>query len=157
MTSRITFSALAICAAAGMASVTVNAQEHIMTKPGDVEWQAAPASVPEGAEAAVLYGNPGEDGQFALRLRFPAGYELPPHTHAKPEIVTVISGTFHLGMGEAADRDATDAMEAGSFFAFQPGLAHFAYTDEETVVQINSIGPWGIEYVDPSDDPRGTN
>jgi hypothetical protein len=28
------------------------------------------------------------------------------------------------------------------------------FTDEETVVQINSTGPWGINYVNPKDDPR---
>jgi hypothetical protein len=69
----------------------------------------------------------------------------------------VISGTFHVGMGEVADKGSTEALEAGSFFAFEPGSAHFAHTEDETVVQINSVGPWGIEYVNPKDDPRQTN
>jgi quercetin dioxygenase-like cupin family protein len=142
-------------AAGGLATAPVQAaEEHVMVTPQEIEWQPAPASVPEGAEMAVLYGSPGEDGQFALRLRLPEGYHLPPHTHPRPEIVTVLSGTFHLGMGETADRAETQALEAGSFFAFAPGMAHFAYTDEETVIQLNSVGPWGLEYVDPADDPR---
>jgi hypothetical protein len=66
----------------------------------------------------------------------------------------VISGTFTLGMGEVADRNNAKPLPAGSFFAFAPGMAHYAFTDEETVVQINSTGPWGINYVNPKDDPR---
>ena len=154
-------SALSIClviaAAAGLSNVSAGAQEHVMMKPGDIQWQAAPPSVPKGAEIAVLYGNPAEEGPFAMRLKLPADYSIPPHTHPKPEVVTVISGKFHLGSGDAADRANTEGLDSGSFFAFEPGMAHFAYTDEETVVQINSVGPWGIEYVNPADDPRRTN
>jgi quercetin dioxygenase-like cupin family protein len=129
-------------------------EDHIVLAPGDIEWAPGPASIPDGAEAAVLYGNPGEDVLFALRLRLPAGYHLPPHTHPRPEVVTVISGAFHVGMGDEATRNDLQALEAGSFFAFEPGMAHFAYTDEETVIQLNSIGPWSIDYVDSADDPR---
>ena len=81
-----------------------------------------------------------------LRLKFPKGYAIPPHTHPKPEIVTVISGTFTLGMGNVPDKSNAKPLPAGSFFAFEPGMAHYAFTDEETVVQINSTGPWGINF-----------
>lgn len=33
-------------------------------------------------------------------------------------------------------------------------MVHYAYADGETIVQLNSIGPWDIEYVDAADDPR---
>jgi hypothetical protein len=26
--------------------------------------------------------------------------------------------------------------------------------DEETIVQLNNIGPWEITYIDPKEDPR---
>jgi quercetin dioxygenase-like cupin family protein len=68
--------------------------------------------------------------------------------------VTVLSGTFLLGMGESADRERTKALPAGSFFAFEPGEPHFVFTEEETVIQLNRSGPWGIQYVNPADDPR---
>jgi quercetin dioxygenase-like cupin family protein len=83
-----------------------------------------------------------------------AGYRIAPHSHPKPEVVTVISGTFRLGMGETADQGNAEPLAAGSFFAMAPGMAHYAYTDEETVVQVNSTGPWGLTYVNPEDDPR---
>jgi quercetin dioxygenase-like cupin family protein len=133
-------------AATAHSDVIVNAQE--------IKWGPAPPSIPSGAQAAVLHGDPGKEGLFSLRLKLPKGYALPPHTHPKPEIVTVISGTFHLGMGEKADKSKSRALPAGSFFALSPGMAHFAYTDEDTVIQLNSTGPWSLTYVDPKDDPR---
>ena len=71
-------------------------------------------------------------------------------------MVTVISGTSKLGMGEAADQSATTALPAGSFFALPSGMAHFVFFDEETVIQISTNGPWGLTYVNPKDDPRKT-
>jgi quercetin dioxygenase-like cupin family protein len=128
--------------------------EHQWVGPDEIAWSEGPASIPAGSEAAVLYGDPSEEGLFALRLKLPAGYHIPPHTHPQPEIVTVISGTFRVGMGETADKSQVQDLPAGGFFAFPPGMAHFAYTDEETVIQLNSTGPWALDYVNPEDDPR---
>jgi quercetin dioxygenase-like cupin family protein len=129
-------------------------QDHTMITPDEVTWTSGPPSLPAGAEAAVLYGNPGEAELFALRLRIPEGYHIPPHTHPKPEVVTVISGTIHFGMGPEADQGATRAYEPGSFIVFEPGTAHYVYADEEVILQLNSTGPWSLEYVNPADDPR---
>jgi quercetin dioxygenase-like cupin family protein len=79
---------------------------------------------------------------------------VPPHHHPATEVLTVISGTFHLGMGEEADRGATKPLPAGSLAVIPPGHPHFAYVDEETVVQLNSVGPFGVTYVNAEDDPR---
>src|SRR5262245_10388443 len=140
----------------GLASVALAEDTHVMLTPGDVKWGPGPKILPAGAQAAVLFGDPTKEGLFALRLKFPAGYSVPPHTHPVDEVVTVISGTGNLGMGEKADRSATMALPAGSFFALPPNSAHFAYFDEETVVQINTIGPWSLKYVNPADDPSKT-
>ena len=129
---------------------------HAIIAPDRIQWGPAPAVLPPGAEAAVLYGDPSKEGLFALRVRLPAGYTIPPHTHPTIEAVTVISGTFKLGMGEVADPNATEALPAGSFFALPTGHPHFVYADEETVVQISTNGPWGLTYVNPADDPRKT-
>ena len=29
-----------------------------------------------------------------------------------------------------------------------------SFIDEETVIQISTVGPWGLTYVNPEDDPR---
>jgi quercetin dioxygenase-like cupin family protein len=127
---------------------------HTIVAPQEVKWGPAPAALPPGAEAAVLFGDPTKEGLFALRLKLPEGYSIPPHTHPVDEVVTVISGTFSLGMGETADQSKAQPLPAGSFFALPPGEAHYAFTDEETVVQISTMGPWGLSYVNPEDDPR---
>jgi hypothetical protein len=63
--------------------------EHKVISPQDIKWGPAPPSLPAGAQAAVLYGDPGKEGLFAFRLKVPKGYHIAPHTHPKPEIVTV--------------------------------------------------------------------
>jgi quercetin dioxygenase-like cupin family protein len=137
----------------GLGSVAWAGDAHVMLTPNDVKWGPAPKILPAGAQASVLFGDPTKKGLFALRLKFPAGYSIPPHTHPAYEVVTVISGKGNLGMGEKADRSAAMALPAGSFFALPPKTAHFLYVDEETVVQISTNGPWGLKYINPADDP----
>ncbi|AFL49956.1 quercetin dioxygenase-like cupin family protein [Sinorhizobium fredii] len=138
----------------GIASFASAEDAHTLVTPDDAKWAPAPKMLPAGAETAVLFGDPTKEGLFALRLKVPSGYVVAPHTHPADEVVTVISGTIKFGMGEAADRSAAKALPVGSFFALPPGMAHFAYFDEETVVQITTNGPWGIKYVSPADDPQ---
>jgi len=155
MKTRVAFLIAGACLVA--ASVYPAAQamaEHKLIPPQDVKWGPAPPSVPPGAQAAVLYGDPGKEGTFAFRLKLPKDYQIPPHTHPKPEIVTVLSGTARLGMGATADRGKAQVLPAGSFFALEPGSPHYFFADEDTVIQLNSTGPWGITYVNPKDDPR---
>ncbi len=127
---------------------------HTIVRADQVSWASGPPSLPTGAQAAILHGDPAKEGLFVMRLKLPAGFSIAPHTHPKPEIVTVISGAFNVGMGDVADKSGAQRLAAGSFFAFDPGMAHYAHVDEETVVQINSTGPWAITYVNPADDPR---
>lgn len=127
---------------------------HKIVSEQDIKWAPGPTSIPAGAQAATLYGDPSKEGLFALRLKMPKGYRIPPHTHPKPEVVTVISGTFRLGMGETADPSKAKPLPAGSFFALPPGMAHYAIADEDTVIQLNSTGPWSLTYVNAKDDPR---
>src|SRR4051794_17418822 len=128
--------------------------DHTVLKPNDVKWGPGPASIPKGAQAAAIYGDASKEGLFALRLKLPKGYHIAPHTHPKPEVVTILSGTLRLGMGETADQGKAKALPGGSFFAMEPGMAHYVYADEETVLQLNSTGPWSLNYVNAKDDPR---
>lgn len=127
---------------------------HMIVTADQVTWAAGPPSLAAGAQAAMLHGDPTQEGVFVMRLKLPAGFRIAPHTHPKPEIVTVISGAFNVGMGDVADKARAQQLPAGSFFAFDPGMAHYAHVEEETVVQISSTGPWAITYINPADDPR---
>jgi quercetin dioxygenase-like cupin family protein len=152
---KLTFSAATLalaCTAFGLPALADD--DHKIVAANEVKWSPGPASIPKGAEVAILFGDPSKEGVFAMRLKMPKGYQIAPHSHPKPEIVTVISGTFRIGMGETADPSKAKTLTAGGFFGFPPGMTHFASTDEDTVIQLNSTGPWALTYVNPKDDPR---
>ena len=127
---------------------------HKVVPTDEVVFQPGPPTLPAGAQFAVLHGSPAEEGPFVMRLKLPAGYVIPPHFHPEEEHVTVISGGFGVGAGKVHDKSAAPILAAGSFVQLPTGMAHFAWTEEETVVQINAIGPFGITYINPADDPR---
>jgi mannose-6-phosphate isomerase-like protein (cupin superfamily) len=124
---------------------------HYITAAG-LKWTDVP-SLP-GAQIAVLEGTMSQAAPFTVRLRFPANYRLPPHSHPAVERVTVLSGTFHMGMGGKFERNKTRPVRAGDVMIMQPGTPHFAWTDSETVVQLHGTGPWGVTYLNAADDPR---
>jgi quercetin dioxygenase-like cupin family protein len=140
--------------ACGSAALAETIGAHKVFLPQDIKWGPTPPSLPAGAEAAVLYGDPAREGMFALRIKAPKGYRIPPHMHSKPEVLTVISGKFSLGLGPAADRVAVESLPTGAFSSMPSGVVHYVFVDEESVVQINAMGPWDIDYVDPRNDPR---
>jgi quercetin dioxygenase-like cupin family protein len=119
-----------------------------------IVWKDGPSSLPKGAKIAVLEGDPNKEGPFVFRVKVPDGYRVPPHTHPKTERITVISGTFNLGMGEKFDEKTTQAMPAGTYGYWEAGMKHFVWIKGETVVQFHGMGPWSIQYVNPKDDPR---
>lgn len=130
------------------------AARHVMLTPDRIEWKAGPAALPAGAEAAVIDGDPTKPGLFTMRLKLPDGYRIPPHFHAASEHVTVISGTFALGMGNEWKEGEGTRLEAGGFAVMPPGMRHYAWTQGETVVQVHAMGPWKLTYVNKADDPR---
>ncbi|HZO83670.1 MAG TPA: cupin domain-containing protein [Verrucomicrobiae bacterium] len=127
---------------------------EVVCTPDQIKWQDGPPSLPRGAQFALLEGDPAKEGPFTMRLRLPDGYKIPPHTHPKVEHVTVISGMFNFGMGSKFDQSATQPMPAGTFAYWPAGMKHFVWARGETIVQLHGIGPWSIEYLNPSDDPR---
>ena len=127
---------------------------HTIIEADQVQWGPAPPSLPPGAQAAALLGGPAKEGPFVIRLKFPAGFVVPPHRHSKDELVTVISGRFLISSGETMDRAAMKGLAPGSFVHLPAGMPHYAAANGETVVQINGMGPFDVVYIDPNDDPR---
>jgi quercetin dioxygenase-like cupin family protein len=137
----------------GAPTALAQSDAHMMATPDELKWTDVP-SLPAGAKVAVIEGPLNEAVPFTFRLRFPANYQLPAHWHPATERVTVLSGTFNIGMGDKLDPQKTTALGPGSIVIMQPGTKHFAWTKEETLVQLNGTGPWAINYVNPADDPR---
>jgi anti-sigma factor ChrR (cupin superfamily) len=148
------FAALSVPLAPGAAQPPAGHADAALYPPATITWKDGPPSLPPGAKVAILEGDPAKPGPFVFRVKVPDGYRVPPHTHPKPERVTVISGTFHLGMGDTFDPAKGRAMPAGSYGTWPPGMKHFAWVEGETVVQFHGDGPWSINYLDPADDPR---
>jgi quercetin dioxygenase-like cupin family protein len=151
---------LAFAVLAAITSISVptamaeTSAEHKIVHLQDIKWEPMSAALPPGAQRTVLLGDPSKEGLFVTRLKAPKGYRIPPHTHPNQEVVTVISGKMNLGMGETADPAKAKALHPGTFFVTPPGMAHFVQFEEETVIQVSAIGPWGINYISPKDDPR---
>ena len=138
--------ALSLLAGAGWA-------EHRLIKPEDLKWTAVP-TLPPGAQIAVIEGPMNTTGPFTVRLKFPANYRIPPHTHPAIERVTVLAGKFHMGIGTKFERGKMQALEPGAVMILHPGTEHYTWNDTETVVQLHGNGPWGVTYLNPLDDPR---
>lgn len=130
------------------------AKDASIHRPDRLVWKDGPASLPPGAKMAILEGDPTKPGPFVMRIKLPDGYKLPPHSHPKPERVTVISGSFHLGMGEKFDPKKAQELAAGTYGTWPAGMKHFVWVEGETIVQFHGDGPWTINYVNPDDDPR---
>jgi quercetin dioxygenase-like cupin family protein len=125
-----------------------------MVTPDTVTWNDS-AVLPKGAKGAILIGDPTKTGDVIVsRAKFPANYQIPPHTHPFAETITVLSGSVGFGTGDKVEK--TGAMsKAGSFFANPAKHAHFVWTgNEEAIIEVHYIGPGGIDYVNPADDPR---
>jgi len=127
--------------------------EHKAVAPNDLQWGEAPPVFKKGAKMAVLYGDPSKPGElFIVRLKMPAGYRIMPHWHPTDENITVISGSFSVGMGDKFDAMA-QVLPAGGFASMPAKMHHFASARGEAIVEVSAIGPFKITYVNPADDP----
>lgn len=145
------FALLAMCVVGAAAQQSKSA--HVLMPVDQIKWGAPPPVLEKSASFAVLSGDPGKAGLFVVRLRMPAGYQIAPHWHPTDEHVTVISGTFSVGMGEKMDKAALKSLPVGSYVLLPAESRHFAVATTETIVQIEGPGPFVLNYVNPADDP----
>jgi mannose-6-phosphate isomerase-like protein (cupin superfamily) len=146
-----------IAAVAVGAAASVPAQTaHGIVAANAVKWGPAPPSLPPGSQVALLVGDPAKSGLFVLRARLPDGYTVPLHWHSQAEYLTVISGRLDVGMGDTSDKTTSHAMGPGDFVAMPAKMRHRVRAQGETVIQVTSMGPFDIHYLDPKDNPQGT-
>jgi quercetin dioxygenase-like cupin family protein len=122
--------------------------------PETIPWGPPPPFIAPGAQLAVIEGNPAAaSGDYTVRLKMPDGYRIAPHWHPLRENVTVISGSFKVGMGDVFDKEKTATFPAGSFAFLDPDMHHYALAVGETIVQVHGKAPLQFNYVNPADDP----
>jgi Domain of unknown function (DUF4437) len=129
--------ALAQSAAPGVVALT----------PDEMKWQSLGKLAAPGLEQLNLVGDPAKPGPYTLRLKFPKGYRIAPHTHPDSREVTILSGTFATGYGETFDAAKLKILPAGSFYTEPANLPHFIEIAEETVLQVSGTGPSGRRFV----------
>jgi quercetin dioxygenase-like cupin family protein len=132
-------------------------QNHVIQTPKEAQWGPAPPLIPAGAEIAVLAGDPTRPVPYTIRLKFPANYAIPAHSHPTDENVVVVSGALTFGMGDALAKGAAanKTLATGGFALMPAGMNHFAYTTaQETTIVLYGQGPVEFNYVNPADDPR---
>jgi quercetin dioxygenase-like cupin family protein len=128
----------------------------VATLSEDIAWKPF-AAFPAGVELAVVVGNPTEAGPYVTRVKAPHGSKLMPHRHPEDRVYTVMSGVFYIGFGDTFDGDAVEAYPPGTVLVLPGGTWHFHWAkSSEYVTQITAIGPLGLEYAKPSDDPRNS-
>lgn len=150
-TKSIVIGLAAVCALPILASA---ADEHHATMQINALRWVAPAAYNAGAQLAVVRGDPSKEGMYVVRLKVPAGFRIPAHTHPNDENVTVLSGSFNIGTGDKLDETKGETVRAGGFSYVARGMMHYAWFSEDTVLQLHGMGPQGVTYVNPADDPR---
>ncbi len=126
--------------------------ESVLTE--DIDWQPFP-SFPPLARLAVVVGDPTKPGMYTIRVKLPAGVKLMPHRHPEDRVYTVISGVFYIGRGEQFDAEKLHAYPPGAVVVLPGDTPHFHWAKSgEYVTQVSALGPLGLEYLDPADDPR---
>ena len=123
-------------------------EAHKIVHYGDLKW----TPIIKGCDLAVVEGNPDAEGQpFVVRFKCADGAKIPAHWHPTDESVTVLKGTFLVGMGESFDEAKLQTMNVGNFVTVPKEMRHFAMNKGETIVQAHGMGPFKVNWVNPAD------
>lgn len=136
---------LAIIATIGLCGIALTSPKPTIVTPDDLKWSPFPGL--PGAQVAVLYGDPNSSGSYTIRLKLADGTKLAPHWHPDDERVTVLSGTFMVGLGDEMDASKMTALPAGSFVYLPAGIHHYAMAKGDVVIQSTGMGPFKMNVV----------
>ncbi len=117
-------------------------------------YHKGPPDLPKGTQISLIMGDPAKPGPFVLRVKFPAQTVIAPHTHSEAETLTILSGSIYHQHGRTIDRAAGEELRAGGFVYLPKDMPHSLWTTEQPVeLQVNGSGPFGLDYINPADDP----
>jgi quercetin dioxygenase-like cupin family protein len=144
---------------ASMCAATIFAQpaSPVVSAVADAKWGPAPPFLPPGALLAVLSGNPMASSAYAVRIKVPANYAIPAHSHPTDENVVVTAGSLTFGMGDKLSKTApgNKTLNVGGYALMPTGMNHYAFAGASGAeIVLYGQGPVEFKYVNPADDPR---
>ena len=122
--------------------------------PPEMKWAKQGAFAAPGMEQVNLIGDPAKPGPYTLRLKFPKGLRIAPHSHPDSREVTILSGVFATGYGETFDNSRLKILPAGSFYTEPANFPHYIEIEEDTVLQVSGMGPSGRKFILPPEIPN---
>jgi quercetin dioxygenase-like cupin family protein len=138
-----------IASGATLALAQTDTSGAMAITPAEMKWTALGAYAEPGMEQLNLMGDPAKSGPYTIRLKFPKGYRIAPHTHPDARAVTILSGTFATGYGDKFDETKLKVLPAGSFYTEPANVPHYIEIKEDVVLQVTGTGPSGRRFVDP--------
>lgn len=126
---------------------------HTIVAADSITFGDPPPSLPPGAKLAVISGDPSKPEPYVMRVQVPAGYRVAPHWHPADENLTVLSGTVALGMGDAWDDSKLRNAASGALVVMPADMRHYFLARNAATFQVHGMGPFTVNYVNPSDDP----
>ncbi len=127
-------------------------QQKVIT-PDQLKWTNQPPDRPTGAQRVILVGNPETKGSFTVFVKYPAGTKFPPHSFATEGHLTVLDGELHIGFGDTFDEAKATTVPKMGFIVVPANVNNYLWTDKETIVEVQGMGPTKLTYVNPSDNP----
>lgn len=154
---RLVSTLIAVLCIFSSAAVRAQGTPVVVAPVTEAKFGPAPPMLPPGAQLAVLSGNPMGAGYYAVRVRVPANYAIPAHSHPTDENVVITAGSVTFGMGDKLSKTANGnkAIDVGGFAVMPAGMNHYAYAGEKGAdFVLFGQGPVEFKYVNPADDPR---
>ena len=153
LTLRVPLLTLAVTMAIGLGSARLSADLDpkgiTIQMPKEIKWVKG-----NGSETAVLVGDPAKPGPYTLRLKFPKGFRIAPHSHPDYREVTILSGTFATGYGDKFDTGNLKILPSGSFYTEPANVPHYIEIADDVVLQVSGTGPSERRFINPPGSPK---
>jgi quercetin dioxygenase-like cupin family protein len=145
----VMIAAAAVCTASTYSQEKkMSGEAHKIVHSGDLKW----TPIIKGCEIATVAGDPSAEGtQFVIRFRCADGAKVPAHWHPTDEYLTVLKGAFLVGTGDTLEESKLQTMNVGNFILMPKEMRHFAVNKGETIVQVHGMGPFKVNWVNPSE------
>lgn len=141
----------AVTAAGAPTIVSTASPQTILTASPTLRFNRDPAT---GTEIAVVSGNPGQSGQYVMRVRSPASWKSMPHRHPNDIQVTVVSGVMRFAEGEQFDQSRLRDYPAGSSLLIPANMPHYDFSPVAAEFQVEGSGPLRTVLVGPAAGPQ---